>query len=217
MDLENLSEKELKDLLKKVKEQEREIERAIDEDEEIRKLEEKWEKINKKIKEIDKKIEKKDKLKFITTDGKYPYFYYGYWGREHNISEEIFQAIRNAGFRTSKLTDTQIQKFAEYVLKRLENEDEELKKLKKEREKLIGEESYLSEEIWSKKEMIREKLTKIDVPRWKIERELERREEIKRMPPEKLKRKKEIEEEREKFEESFDKVYQEFKKLVKIR
>ena len=215
--LKDMSEKELKDLLKKLKAQEKLIDKTIKNDKEIKKLREKYVKLDKELDRIRKEIDKRDKLKFITTDGTYPSFYYSGYGKQHNIRDEIFEAIKKSGFRISKLKDTQIVDFSRFVLDKLEDEDKELKKLKRKEEELCG----IRDEIFDKEmkiiRRIKEKLRKIPpYLSFEIKDELRKKEELKKSP-EKAKKRKEVELERERFNNNYDKVYEKFKEIIEVK
>jgi len=219
--LEDMSLEELENLLKQKEEEERKIEKAINNNKELQKLDKEIDKIEKEIDKLWKKIEKKEKkIENLVIDVEYyphlsyPHISQTYFGKETNIKENVFKAIKKAGFRLSKIKDTQKVRIAEYILGRLKSEDKELQELKQKLKEIERKRNSLEEKQDKLEEKITEemekKIRKIPYEYWEIDQVIERKKEYMKNP--KLK---EIEEERERFEESFDKIYEEFKKLIK--
>lgn len=207
-----MSLKELKKLLKEKVIEEETIDRAIEDDEELKKIRERLRELEDKIDDLRVKIEKRinNIYRLITTDGELPKIDYSFLGKEHNIRDVVFQAIKKAGFRRSMLKDTQIIDLCDYIASKLKEEDKELAKLRKKLDKLTAERNKLWNKELKIEREIRKRLKKIPYTKWEIQTEINRKEEIKRNP-----KKFEKEMERRRFEESFDKIYEEFKKLIK--
>jgi len=224
LELKKKSEKELKEMLKDIDKRDKEIKEAIKTNKELIRLRKQEEECEKKIEKLDKKIKRiKDKIgSLVLTSNEvsyYPYINDRYWEKT-NIRDEIFEAIRKAGFRTSKLLNTQIVDFANFLLRKLEEGRKDLSELEKKRNLLENK----REEIWEREieieERIKEKINSkypniLRFSRYDVEKELERRKEAKK-DPKKAKLIEEIELEREKFKNSFDKVFEIWKKIMKL-
>jgi len=206
-ELSSMSKEELKELLNKAKEREKRYDELYSKDKILKKLKKEQNEIYKIFDRVDKREDAISRL--VTINGELPDEDSTYTG---DISPLVFKAIRKAGFKISNLSNRQLVDLCRYIYFELCDQDKELKEFKKIQEKLSKRDAELSMEIsdreveiWKK---VDEELGKIDFTSYEIENELKRREMIKKHP--KLKEKFD---ERKKFDESYDKIFQEFLKL----
>ena len=206
INLDKLSKDKLLKLKKKVMKQEKRIQEAIKKDKTIKKWKRELKRIEKKLIKIDNKIRKRnmEKVKLVLKNEKrFPYFSYS------NIRKEVFQAIKNAGFDVKMLRKSQIENCAEQICWKLRLTDEVTQKLITEESKLYRRKDEIEEKILKRKDKIRRKFEKIKTSLWAIEYVLVKlKEKEKKVDEEKM------EKERERFDASFDEVYEKFKELL---